>query len=382
MKILHVNMSLNSVTGGGTVERTLQLHNTLIKLGIDSQLLTIHDPNNDAVKHSQKNVTYLPCLNKRWFIPTPSTSKIKELVKQADVIHLMNHWTLLNILVYIQARKQKKPYIVCPAGALTIFGRSRIKKNLYQRVIGKSILSNASAAIAISPDEVQQLEVNGVDPQVIFQIPNGINETDFDYADGDLFRKSSGIDRVPYILFLGRLNSIKGPDLLIEAYAKISDHVQHNLAIAGPDDGMEEQLKQLVLKLGLKGRVFFTGHLAGDLKSSAYHGADLMVIPSRHEAMSIVALEAAISGTPVLLTDRCGFSAMADAGGAIETPATTIGLSKGLETMLVEECGIEKMGIQGRTFAQENYSWTRMGKKFELLCSQIKNNALFPTESR
>ena len=372
MNVLHVNMSLNQVTGGGTVERILQLHKVLMGLGVDSQLLTVNDPKDDIRNCSLKNVTYLPCLNSRWFIPIPLISQIRKLVEQADVIHLMNHWTLLNVLVYIQARKQKKPYIVCPAGAMTVYGRSKIKKYFYQLIIGKSILRNASAAIAISPDEVQQLEDNGVSSKTIHQIPNGVNESDFDFTASSLFRESSGIGTSPYILFLGRLNSIKGPDLLIEAFAKVCNNFQHNLVIAGPDDGMGEQLKKLVLKLGLKERVYFTGHLGGVLKSSAYHGADLMVIPSRHEAMSIVALEAAVTGTAVLLTEQCGFSAMADAGTAIESPATIEGLSTGLTKILIDSCDRKKMGDQGRKFALENYSWSIMARQLESLCRLIR----------
>lgn len=372
MNILHVNMSLNRLTGGGTVERTLQLHKALTELGVGSQLLTVTDPKDANQNSLPDQITYLPCLNSRWFIPIPLISRVREAVEQTDVIHLMNHWTLLNVLVYFQARKQKKPYIVCPAGAMTVYGRSKIKKYFYQLIVGKRILRNASAAIAISPDEVRQLEGNGIDSKSIFQISNGVNEADFDFTASSLFRESSGIGTSPYILFLGRLNSIKGPDLLIEAFAKVCDNFQHNLVIAGPDDGMEEQLKQLVLKLGLKERVYFTGHLGGDLKSSAYHGAELMVIPSRHEAMSIVALEAAVCATPVLLTEQCGFSAMADAGAAIESPATIEALSTGLTRILIDSCDLKKMGDQGRKFALENYSWSIMARHLESLCRLIR----------
>ena len=371
MKILHVNMSLNPITGGGTVERVFQLHKALVELGVESHILTISDSTTDSKKVSD-GVTYLESINRRWFIPYPYMSKIKNLVEQADVIHLMNHWTLINALVYFWARKLGKPYIICPAGALTIFGRSKIKKFLYQRLVGDNIIRNASGAIAISPHEVTLMEEYGVNPHKICHIPNGVNEVDFSCCDVALFRRVIGIGTVPYVLFVGRLNSIKGPDLLLSAFAKLQNNFPHHLIFAGPDGGMLEYLKQQASELDLKDRVHFVGYLSGDMKSNAFHGADLLAIPSRHEAMSIVALEAAISSTPVLLTDQCGFSSLADAGAAIEVPASIEGLSKGLKKILIEDCDLEKMGQKGRTFALEYYSWSIMAQRFITLVNAIK----------
>jgi len=363
-------MSLDTVTGGGTVERTLQLHKTLVALGAQSHFLTINCSDNDDLP--AKDVTQLPCLNKRWFIPFPKMKVVKQLVQQADVIHLMNHWTLINAWVYVLARKLGKPYIICPAGALTIFGRSTFKKHLYQWLIGKNMLKNASAVIAISPHEIGVFEEYGVDSRKIHQIPNGVDDDDFNCNNPTHFRKTSGIGSVPYILFVGRLNAIKGPDLLLNAFAELHNELPHHLVFAGPDGGMTEQLKQQALDINLKDRVHFTGYLGGELKSSAYHGAELLVVPSRHEAMSIVALEAAVSSTPVLLTDQCGFSPLADVGAALEVPATINGISQGLENMLIEDCNLEDMGKCGRTFALEHYTWSIMAKRFVELISQIK----------
>ena len=156
-------MSLDPVSGGGTVERTLQLHKALLALGVKSHVLTINSPDkaHTAITAS-KDITALPCVNKRWFIPSPQISTVKNLIKEADVIHIMNHWTLINAWVYLVARKLGKPYVICPAGALTIFGRSTIKKHFYQWIVGKSILRNASAAIVVSPHETGLLKKSGV----------------------------------------------------------------------------------------------------------------------------------------------------------------------------------------------------------------------------
>ena len=373
MKILHVNMSLDPVSGGGTVERTLQLHKALLALGVKSHILTINRPDKaGATAAVCKDITPLPCINKRWFIPSPQISTVKSLIKEADVIHIMNHWTLINAWVYLVARKLGKPYVICPAGALTIFGRSTIKKHFYQWIVGKSILRNASAAIVVSPHETGLLKKSGVALNSVYHIPNGVDEDDFSYSDDKLFRKVSGIGSVPYILFVGRLNKIKGPDLLLQAFAKLTDEILCHLVFAGPDGGMVEQLQQLAIDLNVSNRVDFTGYLGGELKSSAYHGAELLAVPSRHEAMSIVALEGSVCKTPVLLTDQCGFSSLQTEGAAVEVPATIMGLSNGLRKMLVDKCDLDEMGKSGRKFALNNYTWSIVAKRFLDLAVSIK----------
>lgn len=376
MKVLHVNMSLNPISGGGTVERVTQLHRSLIDLGVKSHIVTIgYNYNATNSRKSLPEVTSIPSLNDRWFIPFPSIIKVRKLVDQADVIHLINHWTLINAWVYLLARKRRKPYIICPAGALTIYGRSKVKKYFYQWLIGRNILKHASAAIAVSRNEVKVLEIAGVDSETIHHIPNGVNDEDFSCCDPTLFREISGIGSVPYILFLGRLNLIKGPDLLLSAYAQLSSDIPYHLVIAGPDGGLFDGLKKRVLDLNLNDRVHFTGHLAGDVKSSACHEASVLVVPSRHEAMSIVALEAAISGTPVLMTDRCGFPALAEAGAAIEVPANINGLSEGLRKLLGDECNLDEMGVHARAFALKHYTWSIMAKRFiEIVRSNCDGN--------
>ena len=66
----------------------------------------------------------------------------------------MSHWTPINILAYVLIRFYRKPYVVCPAGALPIFGRSKLFKRFYNKIVGKRIIKNADGCIAVTPDEI------------------------------------------------------------------------------------------------------------------------------------------------------------------------------------------------------------------------------------
>jgi glycosyltransferase involved in cell wall biosynthesis len=349
---------MDAVTGGGTVERVRQLHEHMRLMdGISSRVLSVAVSDASGLPPSD-DIVVLPCWNKRWYLPGPKLLMIYRMVKQADVIHLMNHWTLLNVLVYWMAWLAKTPYVVCPAGALPLFGRSLGLKRWYNRIAGRALIRNASAAIAIAEEEREQLLEYGVANNRIHHIPNGVRPEDFACKDGKLFREHAGLGDNDYLLFVGRLNEIKGPDLLLEAFIDISaEFPDLHLALAGPDGGMLESLQARAEEAGIADRVHFAGYTGGKNKSSAYHGAKILVVPSRQEAMSIVALEAAISATPVVLTDRCGFPAMAEVGAGKECKADVASIAEALRELVPDAALLERMGEQGRELAMSAYTW-------------------------
>ena len=68
-------------------------------------------------------------------------------------------------------------------------------------------------------------------------------------------------------------------------------------------------------------KVTFLEPVIGDEKISAYHSADLFVIPSRFDTMTIVALEAAASSLPILISKQCDFSELSESGSGLEVSA-------------------------------------------------------------
>ncbi|MDH5761905.1 MAG: glycosyltransferase [Nitrospinota bacterium] len=362
MKILHVNMSLDPVSGGGTTERTTKLNLALNEFReVEARILTTDaglDGSNPLTIPPDQAVI-LPCWNRRWYLPAPYFIKIYRIIAWADIIHLMNHWTLLNAWVYWMARWLKKPYVVCPAGALKIYGRSSVLKRFYNFVVGRSIIKNADALIAITEDEAALFRQEKVPDHKIVHIPNGVWEKDFTCKNENLFREHSKLGKAPFLLYLGRLNSIKGPDILLKAFCQVADKFPElHLVFVGPDGGMQEELKTLIKQEGLSNRVHLIGFAGGDLKSSAYHGAELLVVPSRHEAMSIVALEAGICGTPVLLSDQCGFDALAEAGGGRITPVDIDAMAASLDDLLSNRTELTAMGSRAKNYIAENFSWS------------------------
>lgn len=374
MRILSVNAVLDSVLGGGTAERTFQMSRFLAKAGIHCTVLTLDlglDP--DRISRLQPAaVVVLRCTFPRYYLFALPEPRIESLVREADIVHLMGHWTLLNILVARECRRQQKPYVVCPAGALPIYGRSRWLKSLYNIIAGKKTITAASACVAIATNEIAQYSDYGIPAERISMIPNGIDEADFRETGDAVFRSKFHLPDAPFVLFLGRLAPIKGPDLLLQAYINAASAIDDiHLVFAGPDGGMLETLRTAAAASRLADRIHFIGPVSGADKSRAYHAAALLAIPSRQEAMSIVVLEAGVCGTPVLITDRCGFDEVAGSGGGLVVNASVEAIQSGLEQLLASPEMLPVMGNALQTFTRENYLWQHVVKDYISLFGRL-----------
>jgi len=374
MKILNVNMSVDPVKGGGTAERTFQISKFLAKNGIECTVLTSNfGLTTERIKDIGKvNVIALPCLVRRFCVPIFSYKKIKNIVGSVDVVHLMSHWTFSNALVYFIARNLKKPYVVCPAGALPIYGRSRIIKKIYNYIIGKRIIRNAHGHIAIAVNEIKHFQDYGVDSYKIFVIPNGVNYEDFRSNDIADFHEKYDFIGNRFIMFIGRLNYIKGPDLLLRAFCNVKNKLNnYSLLFVGTDEGMLAKLRKMAIESGASDKVHFIGYLGGSDKSNAYHAAELVLIPSRQEAMSLVVLESGITGTPVLLTNQCGFNDVDTIKGGIVVPATIESIQEGLIEILRDTVQLKLYGANLKEYVYKHFTWDLIVSKYLKLYRQI-----------
>lgn len=360
MRVLNVSSSLGLLNGGGTAERTFQMSRFLARREVACTVLTL-GAGLDAARIAALAPAAVVALDSWWdrfFVPRVGWRTLRKLVDEADMIHLIGHWGVLNAMVYFAARAAGKPYVVCPAGALPLFGRSAWLKRLYNLLAGKAMIRNAAGWIAVTPGEFAHFESYGVPASRVMVIPNGVSQEDFPPGDRAAFLRSQGLADAPFILFMGRLNPIKGPDLLLEAFARVCDKLPgHQLVFAGPDGGMLQALGARAGQPGLAGRVHFLGHVDGAAKAGAYRFAQLLVVPSRQEAMSIVALEAGICGTPVLLTDQCGFDEIAGIDRRLIVTASSEGLAAGLLALLEDAAALRETGQRIQAFVQARYAW-------------------------
>lgn len=360
MNVLNVNSFIDVKTGGGTAERTFKMSRFLALQGTKCTVLTIDTGANESVIEALKpaDIFFTGLFCRRYPVPIIRWKHIIKLVKNADVVHLMGHWSILNALVYVAIRRCNKPYVVCPAGALPLFGRSTHLKKIYNFLIGRKIIRNASAWIAVTSAEFAHFESYGIPASQVTVIPNGVSAEEFLEVDVEAYKSSIGLAGKPIILFMGRLNLIKGPDLLLQAFALIHNKIdKFHLVFAGPDEGMKSMLVEMAEKNNISKYVHFLGYVGAREKSAAYHMASLLVVPSRQEAMSIVALESAMCATPVMLTDQCGFSEVKSIRSDFEVSADITGIADGLVSLLEEPEKLKKDAVLLKEFVCKKFEW-------------------------
>tara|TARA_B100000519_G_scaffold203428_1_gene226707 strand:+ start:16213 stop:17346 length:1134 start_codon:yes stop_codon:yes gene_type:complete len=377
MKILNVVQSVDEKTGGGATERARQLSLHLSRIGHDVTLLTTNCilSSSSAKSLSNLKLVPLPCFNKRFYAPWPLICKVNKLIKESDVVHLFSHWVLINVIVYLLVKINKKPYVVSPLGALPIFGRSEFLKRIYNFVIGKKMIQNANYSIVATLNELQALKLYNVDKKNVIHIPNGINEDDYKIKNDNSFKARLGLDNHPYVLFIGRLNPIKGPDLILEAFCNIKDiHPNLHLAYIGPNEGMLDNLIKITREHAVTDRVHFCGYVSREDKARIIQSSQFLIIPSRQEAMSIVVLEAGICGKPVLITDQCGFDEIEHLGGGLVVSADIAGLSQGINNMLNQKENFLLMGTNLQKSVRQKYLWSIVADRHVTIFNTFNNS--------
>jgi D-inositol-3-phosphate glycosyltransferase len=173
----------------------------------------------------------------------------------------------------------------------------------------KEIARTCDRVIAATSHE-KDILVNlcGANPDRIAVVPCGVNLRLFHPSDRAEARAKLGFGDERTVLFVGRIEPLKGVDLLIKAFASLppSPTAKKRLVIIGGDgDGHKDvrKLAELSEGLGLNGSVTFAGSVRHDLMPSYYNAADLCVVPSHYESFGLVALESLACGTPVVATD-------------------------------------------------------------------------------
>lgn len=140
-------------------------------------------------------------------------------------------------------------------------------------------------------------------PDRVSVIPLGVDLDRFQPQDKEAARAELGLEGQRIVLFVGRIEPLKGVDILINAAAMLDSDVDCSVLIVGGDeasDGELAQLRDLTKEQGIENRVAFVGAIDRDKLPLYYNAADVCVVPSHYESFGLVAVEAMASGVPVV----------------------------------------------------------------------------------
>jgi glycosyltransferase involved in cell wall biosynthesis len=147
-------------------------------------------------------------------------------------------------------------------------------------------------------------------------IPNGVDVTKFifDFNFWEI-RNRFALGSEKIILFVGRIVSEKGLDVLIQALPIVlSNGVDAKIVVVG-EGPQKEMYQQMAGQFGLSRKVHFAGHVDDWTLRALYRIADVTVVPSKFEPFGIVAIEAMAAHCPVVVGDVGGLSEIVDNEG-------------------------------------------------------------------
>lgn len=173
-------------------------------------------------------------------------------------------------------------------------------------VTEKELVRDCHRIIAATEREKEELVgYYEASPEMISVIPCGVNLSLFQNVDKGMARRRLGLNGGGIILYVGRVEPLKGIDRLLTAMSNLDAGNELRLVVVGGDgDGQSEveRLQSLSRNLHIQDSVMFAGTVRQEELLYYYSAADVCVIPSYYESFGLVALESLACGTPVVAT--------------------------------------------------------------------------------
>jgi len=292
--------------------------------------------------------------------------QLQRVLQGASFVHIHGVWEPILKSAASTARMNRIPYCVQPHGMLDAWSmnQKRLKKRVALLLGYRKMLDQAKFLVMLNADESRLLESLRLKAPNL-TIPNGIFLEEFaDLPERGFFGERlslAGEKRV--VLFLSRLHTKKGLDILADAFKLIAaSHPDVDLVVAGPDGGALESFVSQISQLNIADRVHLIGPVYGGDKLRALVDASCFCLPSRQEGFSIAIIEALACGLPAVISDACHFPEVKAANAGIVVSLDPAGVASALTCVLDNPAMASIMGKNGQRLVRENYTWPRIAE--------------------
>jgi len=183
-----------------------------------------------------------------------------------------------------------------------------------------TIIGCSDAVLASCSVEAEQIAaLYPADPARVRVVPLGVDHAYFGPGHRPQARRALGLPAEGMLLlFVGRIQPLKGADVAVRALAALDDPTARLVVVGGPSgprgDESYRDLSRLAEQLGVADQLTLVAPQPHELLSSWYRAADVCLVPSRSESFGLVALEAAACGTPVVASAVGGLTTLVDHG--------------------------------------------------------------------
>lgn len=366
MRILHVIPAFQpAIRYGGPVFSVSSLCRALIDQGAEVRVLTT-DADGPGRLEGLGDGTWrtwngIPVRYCRRDVPESVSLELLEALREetgrADVVHLTGVYNFPTFPVLWACRRERKPVVWSPRGALQRWRGSRrvgLKAGwdwAVRRVAPAWLVMHAT-------DAGEAAESAGrAGGRVWRTVSNGVSLP-------ETVRRPGRGERLE-LVFLGRLDPKKGIPLLLEAVAQLAgdrERLPVRLRIAGKGSReYEGELRAKARECGVEGQVEFVGEVAGEAKTRLLESSDLAVFPSYTENFGIVAGEALAHAVPVIVSPNMPWQGVVPqgCGRVVETEPGAIAAA--IREMARED--LREMGRAGRRWMEAEFSWEERARR-------------------
>ncbi len=286
-----------------------------------------------------------------------------------DVVHCHEVRTVETLLALGAAARHATPAVISPHGTLPLDTGRALAKRAWDRVFARSTWRRVHRIVALNEaealgvraftarwrlthlDDACSIVPNGIDLERYARLPD---------RDGARRRFALPSDAL-VVLFLGRLESRKGVDLLVGAQERAAALGRRpHLLIAGPDAGMRDTIARQVAAADAAAPVTMPGLVSGDEKLAALAAADLFVLPATGEGMSMALLEALAAGVPVVAAREAPLLPLEAAGAVVLSDRTAGALGDSIARVLADSSLYGSLRARGRAWAAGHHGWPRV----------------------
>ena len=221
-----------------------------------------------------------------------------------DLVHA--HYWMSGLVGQCLARRDKIPMVMTFHTLAELKKRARPgeKEPPYRTAIEKQLLSKADMITASSRHEIEAMvNLYQADEKKTRLVHCGVDLSLFKPLDMKEARRRLGLNGEKVLLYVGRIEALKGVELLLRIAATMEAEDRIKVLIVGGDlsqDKEVQRLKSLSEEMGISHRVNFVGRVDRELLPTYFSAADICVVPSYYESFGLVALESMACGTPVV----------------------------------------------------------------------------------
>lgn len=213
-------------------------------------------------------------------------------------------------------------------------------------------------------------------PERISYVVPGVEHAIFSPGLQSAARQAVDLDDKPTVLFVGRIQPLKGVAVATEALGMMKNKDARLVIVGGPSgrEGDRELalVQAAIAKYGLQDRVRFEKPVPHHMLSSWYRAADICIVPSRSESFGLVALEAAACGTPVVASSVGGLRTLVDHG---ETGFLVAGRDPAVFATYMDQIFAKPMMANELAMTSferaQNYRWSTTALHLRDLYSQL-----------